>query len=383
MIVLVAISAGANQGILFRGGAAVEKSGAHFDAIALDKTGTLTTGDMKVINVGICPDVHCWISAPRLSKLVAAIEKSVLHPVAFALKRYGDSVSCENAIYVPPTSVRHVVGCGVEAEISLAPCGVEAIADIVRIGTSEWISDIDCNVTIPENMQKNRQVRVFVHCKALGGLLGYFDVVDELRATPQDIQDLRQRCSTLAILSGDETSRVSTVAEAVGVSAANGDIVLGNLKPHDKVRVLSSRRRNRNYSKTCAIGDGVNDAPLLSSVYVGIALGNSKEGHGVADIAAAAADVLIPYGGIELAKEAMIIGNWSRNAIYLSLCWSAVYNVAALFVTAGILLPFGIYIPAHAAAMAMSLSSTVVIGIAAVLAAMLERRRQKRVHVRK
>lgn len=378
LIVLVAMSAGVRQGILFRGGLAVEKAGSHFDLIALDKTGTLTTGDLHVTDVVVFPGVHQWVTTASMVELAAEIQRNVLHPIAVALVRYGKSVDQSNGVRVHPTAVDYVVGRGVYADVSLSSAGFGNESDIVYMGACDWIGEIDKSVQFPKHAVDDGQSRVYVYCKALGGLLGYFDLLDRLRATSQDIDHFRERASQLAVLSGDNIAQVSKVVGSIGLSPMKGDLIEGNLKPHDKVRVVKSLARRRQSFRACAIGDGVNDAPLLSNVHLGIALGNLKSDRKIADVAAAAADILIPYGGVDLAHEALMIGKWSRHAISLCLFWAAAYNMFALILTAGVFVPLGVFVPAHLAAIAMSFSSIVVIAVAAGLAVLLERRRRKR-----
>jgi P-type Cu2+ transporter len=218
-------------------------------------------------------------------------------------------------------------------------------------------------------------VQAVVYCSSLGGVIATFDLLDEIRGSASNMETLRKLFGKFAVLSGDTISTVKDAALRVGITEERGDIVLGSLKPHDKVKALEDLGLLAG-TRICAVGDGTNDGPFLAAADLGIAMGRTKSKK-VAGVASMSAGVLIPRGGIGLVYEALLIAAKCRFVIHFALIWAGLYNFVALLLSSGCLAWFGIFVPAYKAAMAMASSSCVVILSSIGLACNLELRRKR------
>jgi P-type Cu2+ transporter len=294
----------------------------------------------------------------------------------------------EKTIIVDALKVRSVAGCGVEAEVRLDPfyfkeCDSDNVSkanlaiDVVRIGSPEWIRtfDEDANMLKKDGHKSYSTSQAVVHCSSLGGVIATIDLVDEIRGSASNMETLRKRFRKVAVLSGDTTSTVKDAARRMGIAEGRGDIVLGGLRPPDKVKALEDLGLLAG-KRICAVGDGTNDGPFLAAADLGIAMGRTKSKK-VAGVASMSAGVLIPRGGIGLVHEALLIAAKCRFVINFALIWAGMYNFIALLLCSGCLAWFGIFVPAYQAAMAMASSSCLVICCSIGLAWNLELRRRK------
>lgn len=369
MMSLVAISAAAREGILFRSSAALEAAGSSFNVVGLDKTGTLTTGLMAVSEVAVDERWRGKVREADVLKLAASVELRYSHPIANGIVKYasGRNVSFE------PVESRFVSGSGVIAEdVYLAPFGLHR--GRIFIGSLDWILSLYPEASLWLSSDKERGVgfiAVYIFCPEANGFFGRIFLKEELRARPVDIENLRSLAGKprLAVLSGDNRVSVENVCEAVGIGLGD-DFVRGGLKPVEKARLvseISSRRRGN--GRVCTVGDGVNDGPLLASADMSFALG--RVGEGVAPVAASAALAIVPRGNLSAIVDALAIGRWARFGTAISLMWALFYNVYALVRTSGLLGPF--WLP-HQAAAAMALSSAISMTLPPALALCLELR---------
>jgi heavy metal translocating P-type ATPase len=372
MIGLVAMCAAASQGILFRSGLALELAGSAFKLVALDKTGTLTTGTMDVVRVAVHPSAA--ISEQELVRLAASVEARAMHPIATGILRYAAAAGIDVS---PGGDVLTVAGCGVvSSKVPLSSFGGESTGT-VRVGSAQWIGEVDgpsSGSMTPA--QASTTTGVLVHCAELGGVLGRIELRDELRASREDVSKLRRLKGRpkIAVLSGDSQPAVDGVAAdlRIGTLARHGDVVRGGLRPRQKAHLLRQLAEGAGKGSVCAVGDGVNDGPMLASADIGFALGRS--GEGVAPVAATAALVVVPRGNLDSVSEALAIGRMSRIGTLLSLAWAAIYNLGALARASGL----GEYVPAHRAAMWMAASSAVSMLLPIAFALALQARKRLR-----
>jgi P-type E1-E2 ATPase len=193
-----------------------------------------------------------------------------------------------------------------------------------------------------------------------------------LTCSTADIRELRGKVSSgaLVVLSGDSQLAVDAISGRIGISVRHGDTVVGGLTPDGKVEAMKLVCGG-DTSRILAVGDGVNDGPLLAQAGLGIAVGRLRAGcETVVDVAASAAGVLIPRGGIAQVNNLLYIARKCRIAMLLSIAWASGYNVLALMTTSGVL---GVFVPAHVAASAMAVSSSIVVVVALILSFVLRR----------
>ena len=246
--ILAAIAWGARHGILFRGGAAIEKL-AQIDVVALDKTGTLTTGEMKVERVESFPPGR----EVEVAELAYSLEEHGTHPIGRAIKRYGKE---QNLQLRPITDFQAMSGKGIQGRADDALC-VLGRRELLESGPlAEWIA------SVPESEPEYSENWVM-----RGDLIGRILFRDEIRRESKPIMEKLAKLGLRTImLTGDRRG----AAEAVGREIGIGEVRSG-LKPEDKVAAI--RELAEQGHKVAMVGDGVNDAPCLAAAYVSVAMG--------------------------------------------------------------------------------------------------------------
>jgi Cd2+/Zn2+-exporting ATPase len=246
--VLAAIAWGARRGILFRGGAAVEQL-ADTTVVAMDKTGTLTTGDLRVETVESFPPGR----EAEVARLAYSLERLSTHPLARAITRYGKH--------------RQVTPLGVERIESMTGSGLRAEWDgaAVRLGKRGWVLEGEgerVEVKAPPAAPGCSEVWV-----AHSGLLGRLVLRDDLRPQARGVvEQLRALGLRTLVLTGDRQAAADHLKTELAV-----DEVRAELKPEQKVEAIRSLAAAG--ERVAMIGDGVNDAPSLAMARVGVAMG--------------------------------------------------------------------------------------------------------------
>ncbi len=301
--VLAAIAFGARHGILFRGGAAVEKL-AEINTVALDKTGTLTTGELRVETVESFPQGR----EMEVARLAYSLERLSTHPLARAITLYGKQQAIE------PLSLARfesITGSGLSAKWN---------GKDVLLGKRDWILTFNGKASIPAIPETQPGVsEIWISC---GELLGRVLMRDDIRPQAGELVDqLRREHLRTVVLTGDRKSAAQDLKERLRL-----DDVRAELKPEEKVaaiRELSARDR------VAMVGDGVNDAPSLAAAHIGIAMGARG-----ADAALEQADVVLMHDKLEnflaafrLSRRARAIIRWN---LFISLGTVAVLVTLAM-----------------------------------------------------
>ena len=339
--IAVASGLGARRGILIKNGETLETfSGVtHF---VFDKTGTLTQGRMQVHQLTVLPHVQ----AQAVLRQVAALERYSEHGVAQAILNEAEAhgiarAEAQDFSYAPGYGVRGMVE------------GVEVLA-----GTSAWIA----HNGIAANMELQRQVAALeqqamtcVHVALDREQVGYIALADELRPDAKALVDnLRAMGMRLTLLSGDRKAVAESVAAQLG-----GMEVIAEVLPQDKDQVIQSLQQRG--EKVAMVGDGINDAPALIRADVGIAMESGT------DVSVESASIVLTGSDLDKVRQAMLLSRSTlrtiRQNIILSLAYNAVMVPLAMM---GLVTPL-------VAAIAMPVSSLLVIGNAARLRNTLER----------
>ena len=288
--VLAAIAWSARHGILFRGGAAVEKL-AEINIVCLDKTGTLTTGELRVEKVESFPPGR----EKEIAQLAYSLEKLSTHPLARAITRHGKQQGFE------PFALDHfesVTGQGLRAKRA----GVECL-----LGRREWI--------IAERRAPVRPEFVFSRNGATapgfseiwlaeGGLLGRIILRDDIRPqAAQVIEELRHEGLQSVVLTGDRKAAAEHLRSELKL-----DDVRAELKPEGKVAAI--RELSGQGNKVAMVGDGVNDAPSLAAAHIGVAMGARGS-----DAALEQADVVLMHDRLENFLAAFRLSQRARRII--------------------------------------------------------------------
>jgi len=296
--VLAAIAWGARHGILFRGGAAVEKL-AEINVVALDKTGTLTTGELRVEKVESFPPGR----ENEIARLAYSLEKLSTHPLARAITRYGKQQNIE------PIAFDHfesVTGEGLRANRNGAVCS---------LGGRRWFEKgrhADVLARVPVTDAGFSEVWIEEN-----DLVGRVILRDDIR--PQSaavVEELRDEGLRSVVLTGDRKAAAEHLRAEL-----NLDDVRAELKPDQKVAAI--RELSDQGKKVAMIGDGVNDAPSLAAAHIGVAMGARGS-----DAALEQADVVLMHDRLENFLAAFRLSQRARRIIR----WNLVISLGTVVV---------------------------------------------------
>lgn len=246
--ILAAIAWGARRGILFRGGAAVEQL-AEVNIVAMDKTGTLTTGDLRVEKVESFPPGH----ETEVLKLAASLDRNSNHPLARAIVRHARQ---RGVTPVEVTDFAQTSGAGITASYA----GRE-----LRLGRRSWAQDAGHAAGLAVPPPQN--IGVSEVWLSAGDFCGRLLLRDDVRPEASAlIEQLRQRGLRSLVLTGDHQGAADFLRTELGL-----DDVRAGLKPEQKLEVIQSFHGDGD--RVAMVGDGVNDAPSLAAAHVGVAMG--------------------------------------------------------------------------------------------------------------
>ncbi len=315
--ILAAIAWGAKRGILFRGGAAVEQL-AEITVVAMDKTGTLTTGDLRVETVESFPPGH----EQEILRVAYSLDRQSNHPLARAIVRHAKKHGLATAEI---TDFEQVSGQGSKAQMG----GKE-----VRIGRRGWAQDPThqscATLALPDTIGVSE---VWVSgAGACGRILLKDDVRPESRAL---IDQLRQRGVRTLVLTGDKQTAADRLRVELGL-----DDVRGELKPEEKLTVIQDLAKSG--KNVAMIGDGVNDAPSIAAAHVGVAMGARGS-----DAALEQAEVVLMHDRLENFLAAYELSRRARTIIRQNLAISL--GVIAVLVTLALLerIPLTVGVSGH------------------------------------
>ena len=290
--ILAAIASGAQRGILFRGGAAVEQL-AEVRIVAMDKTGTLTTGELHVENVESFPPGR----ESEVLLLAFSLDRNSSHPLARAIVRHAKRQGLE------PREVEEfeqTSGMGIRARID----GRE-----LRLGRREWAQDpahASCAAIPPPARFGVSEVWL-----TAGDVCGRLLLRDEVRPEARGlVERLRARGLRSLVLTGDKSAAAEPLRAEIGI-----DEVRADLKPGDKLAIIEGFAANG--ERAAMIGDGVNDAPSLAAAHVGVAMGARGS-----DAALEQADVILMHDRLENFLTAFELSRRARAIIRQNLAIS-------------------------------------------------------------
>jgi Cd2+/Zn2+-exporting ATPase len=297
--VLAAIAWAARHGILFRGGAAVEKL-AEVNVVALDKTGTLTTGELRVEKVESFPPGR----ENEIAQLAYSLEKLSTHPLARAITRHGKQ---QGLTVIEFPKFESVTGQGLKAVRD---------GEEIFLGKREWVSERRASARQEPSLSSAEKLaepmlgvptvstgtsEVWI---AHGGLLGRVILRDDIRPQAASvIEELRQAGLKSVVLTGDNQA----AAEHLRTELKLDDMRAG-LKPEEKVEAI--RELSGQGKHVAMIGDGVNDAPSLAAAYIGVAMGARGS-----DAALEQADVVLMHDRLENFLAAFRLSQRARAVI--------------------------------------------------------------------
>ena len=331
--IMVGNGLGARNGILFKTAASLEAAG-RTQIVALDKTGTITSGEPRVTDILPAGGV----SESELLTLAASLEQKSEHPLAKAVLAYAETetIACPDV-----TDFAALPGNGLSARLD----GMEIYG-----GNAEFIA---AKASVPAELQAEA-ARLAAEGKTplffggAGRLLGVIAVADTLKEdSPRAIRELQNMGIRVVMLTGDN----QRTADAIGRQAGVDEVIAGVL-PDGKEAVI---RRLQESGKVAMVGDGINDAPALTRADTGIAIGAGT------DVAIDAADVVLMNSRLSDVPAAIRLSRATLRNIHENLFWAFIYNIIGIPLAAGVFIPFGLTLNPMFGAAAMSLSSFCVV----------------------
>ncbi len=333
--IMVGTGRGAEFGVLFKGGEALET--AHkIQTIVFDKTGTITEG---------CPEVTDIITIGRYEKnellqLAASAEKASEHPLGEAIIRSADKTGLE---LLKPASFLAYPGYGIEADIN---------GNKVLLGNEKFLSEkqIDLISLYNESDQLASEGKTPMYIAIdnhLQGIIAVADIIKENSAVA--IQKLHEIGIEVAMITGDNSKTAQAIARQVNIKR-----VLADVLPQDKANEV--KKLQAEGKKVAMVGDGINDAPALAQADIGIAIGSGT------DVAIESADIVLMRSNLMDVLTAIQLSKRTIRNIKQNLFWAFGYNVAGIPMASGLMYAFGgsLVSPIFSAA-AMSLSSVSVL----------------------
>jgi len=337
---------GAELGILFKNSESLETA-ATLKTIAMDKTGTITTG-MPVVH-DIMPFAPVCDNPDVLLQLAASVESKSEHPVGKAIVKAATERKLDRQLdLLSVDDFKSHGGSGVEALVN---------KESVKIGRPDWLKAMDMDLSDVDQQVEaiQKKARTVVAVIKENRLFGLISVADELKPDSIDaIRQLHRQELKTIMITGDNLNAAAVVGGQLNI-----DQVLAEVKPEDKAARIKQLKENQ--TKVGMVGDGINDAPALAEADIGFAIGSGT------DVAIESADVILTSGSLSGIPQAMKLSRSTMKTVRQNLFWAFGYNIVLIPVAAGILYSvdwapvFLQQLHPMLAAFAMSLSSVSVV----------------------
>lgn len=334
LVIAISTSIGARNGLLVKNRIALERA-RNLNVVIFDKTGTLTKGQPALTAVSGADE-------SEVLRLAASVEADSEHPLARAIVA---GAKARDIDPVAATDFESLAGRGARAKVN----GRE-----VSVGGPRLLADLGLKAD-PATEVWAREGRTVLHVVSDGKVVGALAVEDEIRTeSAEAIKRLHAMGLKVAMITGDAQGVADTVAKRLGI-----DEVAAQVLPEDKAAAV--KRFQTGGRKVAMVGDGVNDAPALATADIGIAIG-------------AGTDVAIESAGIVLVRNdprdvvgAIELSRATYRKMVQNLVWATAYNLVAIPIAAGILVPWGLDLPMAVGAIAMSASTVIVAANAQLL----------------
>ena len=326
---MVGTAHSAKMGVLIKNGEVLEEV-SDIDTVVFDKTGTITVGKPQVTNV--VGDKN------KVLTIAASLEENSEHPLATAVVKAAKEAKTEIKSI---QNFAAIEGRGVKANYG----NQEAF-----VGSDRLLEDISISQEMKDQaLQLQKEAKTVVYVGLGNDIIGLIAIQDVPKASSkQAIAELKKRGLKTVMLTGDNQN----VAEAIGREVGIDQVIAGVL-PTEKAAEIKKLQDEGN--KVAFVGDGINDAPALSTADVGIAMGSGT-------------DIAIESGGIVLVQNdlmgvvrALEISKKTFNRIKLNLFWALIYNTIGIPIAAGLFMAFGVQLSPELAGLAMAFSSVSVV----------------------
>ncbi|KAL8101516.1 putative copper-transporting ATPase HMA5 [Apium graveolens] len=345
--VMVGTGVGATQGILIKGGQALE-SAHKVNCIVFDKTGTLTMGKPLVVNTKLLRNMVLG----EFYDLIAAAEVNSEHPLAKAIVEYAKKFKedGENLVWPEARDFESITGHGVKAIIRNKE---------IIVGNKSLM--LDLNISIPTEAEEmlaeaEGMAQTGILVSINGELTGVVAISDPLKPSAREVVTILKSMNVKSIMvTGDNWGTARSIAKEAGI-----DTVIAEAKPEYKAEKVKELQGS-GYT-VAMVGDGINDSPALVAADVGMAIGAGT------DIAIEAADIVLMKSNLEDVITAIDLSRKTFTRIRLNYIWALGYNILGIPIAAGVLFPStGFRLPPWIAGAAMAASSVSVVGCSLLL----------------
>ena len=333
--IMVGTGFGAKRGILIKSSAALEEAG-HVGVVLLDKTGTITNGKPKVVDIQVFNDY----SKEEVLKVAASIEKHSEHPLGKAIVEEAEKQEFD---VLPIEQFQSISGMGIQGIVD----GKEVLLGNHLLLQNQEIAVDDFNTVIDEVASQGQTAMFVAIQKQVAGII---IVADTIKATSKEaIQQMKALGLQVRMVTGDHEKTAKAIANEVGI-----ETVYSQVLPNEKASVVE-QLLEEGY-QVAMVGDGINDAPALAKATVGIAIGSGV------DVAIETADMVMMQDDLRLVAKTIQLSKMTMMTIKENLFWAFIYNVIGIPVAMGVLHFFGgpLLSPMIAGA-AMSFSSVSVV----------------------
>jgi len=326
--IMVGTGKGAGDGILIKGGEALEIAN-KINVVIFDKTGTLTKGEPEVTNI-----VSFGMAEDKVLEIAASVEKKSEHPLAESIvkKAKEKSISLSES-----ENFKAVIGGGVTADIG---------GSNVLVGTERFMSEngllLETSIISEKNLleEEGKTVMIVSYNKSIVGIIAVADTVRQ--ATKEAIDKLRQMNIKTVMITGDNEKTANAIAKQVGV-----DNFFAEVLPQDKAKKIKELQEKGD--RVAMVGDGINDAPALAQADLGIAMGSGT------DIAIESGDIVLVKNDPRDVSRSILLSKMTMQKIKQNMFWALFYNGIGIPIAALGLLK------AEFAGLAMALSSVSVV----------------------
>ena len=333
--IMVGTGFGAKRGILIKSSAALEEAG-HVGVVLLDKTGTITNGKPKVVDIQVFNDY----SKEEVLKIAASIEKHSEHPLGKAIVEEAEKQEFD---VLPIEQFQSISGMGIQGIVD----GKEVLLGNHLLLQNQGIAVDEFNAVIDGVASKGQTAMFVAIQKQVAGIIV---VADTIKATSKEaIQQMKALGLQVRMVTGDHEKTAKAIANEVGI-----ETVYSQVLPNEKASVVQ-QLLDEGY-QVAMVGDGINDAPALAKATVGIAIGSGV------DVAIETADMVMMQDDLRLVAKTIQLSKMTMMTIKENLFWAFIYNVIGIPVAMGVLHFFGgpLLSPMIAGA-AMSFSSVSVV----------------------
>jgi Cu+-exporting ATPase len=313
--IMVGVGKGAEYGILFKNSASLEQ--AHkITAVVLDKTGTITRGELAVTD--LVTSSQAPVGKEELLRLAASAERGSEHPLGEAIVKQAET---QGLALSAPAAFEAIAGHGIAANVD----GHDVLLGNLRLMRRE---EVALNGLEPKAEQLQNQAKTTMWLSLDGQASAVFGVADTIKeGSKEAITEMHDLGLTVIMMTGDNAATAKAIADEVGV-----DRLLAEVLPGDKAAQVA-KLQEEDYI-VAMVGDGINDAPALAQADVGIAIGTGT------DVAMETADVTLMSGDLRSVAKAIKLSKATMRNIKQNLGWAFGYNVALIPIAAGVLAPF-------------------------------------------